>query len=204
MDLLLILTGLSILVAGTGAALVVAEDRRVGVGLLVGEYVGVAGLLTLAGQPGAALSRVGVGACAAAILAITLRRLDGGRVPAAQDLTPPGSWFRLSASLLVVSASWGLSNSAASLLPGLARAQAGAGVALLSLGLLHLGLSEDPVRWVFALLSAQLGFEVMYAVLEPSLAIQAILAGVHLGIVLVGCDIAVRQRPSVEKETTGE
>jgi len=202
MDLLLLLTGLSILVAAAGAALVVSEDHRVGLGLLVAEYLGVAGLLTLAGQPAAALSRVGVGACAAAILVITLRRMDAEHVRTVQGLTPPGGWFRLSASLLVVAAAWGLSDSVAVLLPGLARAQAGAGVALLTLGLLHLGLTEDPVRWVFALLTAQLGFEVMYAVLEPSLAVQAILAGVHLGILLVGSDIAVRRKPSVEPEST--
>jgi len=203
MDLLLLLTSLSILVAGIGAALVVAEDRRVGVGLLVAEYLGVAGLLTLAGQPAAALSRVGVGACAAAILVITLGRMDGGHHRTVHGLTPPGGWFRLSASLLVVAAAWGLSNSVAALLPGLAQAQAGAGVALLTLGLLQLGLTEDPVRWVFALLTAQLGFEVMYAVLEPSLAVQAILAGVHLGILLVGSDIAARQQPSADPESTG-
>jgi hypothetical protein len=202
MDLLLLLTVLSILVAGTGAALVVAEDHRVGVGLLVAEYLGVAGLLTLAGQPGAALSRVAVGACAAAILVITLRRLDTEQVRTTPGPTPPGGWFRLSASLLVVAAAWGMSDSVATLLPGLAQAQAGAGVALLTLGLLHLGLTEDPIRWVFALLTAQLGFEVMYAVLEPSLAIQAILAGVHLGILLVGSDIAGRRKPSVGSEST--
>jgi hypothetical protein len=43
----------------------------------------------------------------------------------------------------------------------------------------------------------------MYAVLEPSLAVQAILAGVHLGILLVGSDIAGRQKPSEEPESTG-
>jgi len=203
MDLVLLLTVLSIVVAGTGTALVVSEDRRVGVGLLVAEYLGVAGLLTLAGQPAAALSRVGVGACAAAILVITLQRMDVERVRSVEGPTPPGGWFRLSASLLVVAAAWGLSNSVAAILPGLARAQAGAGVALLTLGLLHLGLTEDPIRWVFALLTAQLGFEVMYAVLEPSLAVQAILAGVHLGILLVGSDIAGRQKASVEPESTG-
>jgi hypothetical protein len=203
MDLLLLLTVLSILAAGIGVALVVVEDQRVGVGLLVAEYLGVAGLLTLAGQPGAALSRVGVGACAAAILVITLRRLDTEPVRTAPGPTPPGGWFRLSASLLVVAAAWGMSVSVANLLPGLAQAQAGAGVALLTLGLLHLGLTEDPIRWVFALLTAQLGFEVMYAVLEPSLAVQAILAGVHLGILLVGSDIAGRRKPSVESESTG-
>ena len=203
MDLVLLLTVLSILVAGIGVALVVSDDRRVGVGLLAAEYLGVAGLLTLAGQPAAALSRVGVGACAAAILVITLRRMDLEQVRTALGPRPPGGWFRLSASLLVVAAAWGLSNSVAGLLPGLASAQAGAGVALLTLGLLHLGLTEDPIRWVFALLTAQLGFEVMYAVLEPSLAVQAILAAVHLGILLVGSDIAGRQKPSVETESTG-
>jgi hypothetical protein len=83
-----------------------------------------------------------------------------------------------------------------SVLPAVTQGHAEAGVTLLALGLLHLGLSEDPIRWIFGLLTAQLGFEVVYAVIEPSLAVQAILAGVHLGIVLVGSDIAVRRWPA--------
>src|SRR3990172_10508671 len=117
MDLVLLLTVLSISVAGIGVALVVSDDHRVGVGLVAAEYLGVAGLLTLAGQPAAALSRVAVGACAAAILVITLRRMDGGHVRTVQGLTPAGGWFRLSASLLVVTAARGLSDSVAALLP---------------------------------------------------------------------------------------
>jgi len=200
MDLILLLTLLAVLTSIIGAALIAVEDRRLGVGLLVAEYASVGGLLTLAGQPGAALSRIGVGACAAAILVITLRRIPP-KPRQADPQAPPGRWFRLAASILVIAAAWGLSGSAVSLLPGISRGHAVAGVTLLALGLLHLGLSEDPIRWIFALLTAQLGFEVIYAVLEPSLAVQAILAGVHLGILLVGSDIAVRQWPAVAKGT---
>ncbi len=193
MDVILLLTSLAVLASLIGAALITVEDRRLGIGLLLAEYLAVAGLLTLAGEPAAALSRIGVGACAAAILVVTLRRIPA-KSDAASRSGPPGRWFRLAASMLVMAAGWGLSSSVSSLLPGITRGHAGAGVTLLALGLLHLGLSEDPIRWIFALLTAQLGFEVMYAVLEPSLAVQAILAGVHLGILLVGSDIAVRQR----------
>ena len=135
-----------------------------------------------------------------AILVITLKRLPS-KPREADPQAPPGRWFRLAASLLVIAAAWGLSGSVLSLLPGITRGHAEAGVTLLGLGLLHLGLSEDPIRWIFALLTAQLGFELVYAVLEPSLAVQAILAAVHLGILLVGSDIAVRQAPATAKST---
>jgi hypothetical protein len=195
MNLLLLLTSLAGLASILGVSLITVEDRRIGVGLLAGEYLVVAGLLTLAGQPGAALSRVGVAICATGILVITLRQVPA--MPESSDVRGrPGRWFRLAASLLVVAAGWGMASQVVSVLPAVTQGHAEAGLTLLALGLLHLGLSEDPIRWIFGLLTAQLGFEVVYAVIEPSLAVQAILAGVHLGIVLVGSDIAVRRWPA--------
>jgi hypothetical protein len=193
MNLLLVLTLLAVGSTILAAALVIIEDPRVGAGVLAGEYALVAGLLTMAGQPGAALSRIGVGACVSAIIVITLRRITSGGRPTTQEPAPPGRWFRAAAALLVVVAAWGLADAVGTVLPTVTQAQAEAGLSLLGLGLLQLGLTEAPLRWIFALLTTQLGFEVIYAVLEPSLAVQAILAGVHLGIVLVGSDIAVRR-----------
>jgi hypothetical protein len=90
-----------------------------------------------------------------------------------------------------------------SVFPGVPPAHARASASLLALGLLQLGLSEDPVRWIFALVTSLLGFEIAYALLEPSLAIQAILASVHLGILVVGSDIAVRSQGASQSGDSG-
>ena len=198
MDVLVLLDAVAGATVLAGATVVVAADRRVGLGSFLAQYVGVAALLYAAGFPAAALTRLGVAASAAAILWLTLVRIGWGPRPTQETPLPAGRWFRLSAALLVAVGAWGLSESIAAVFPGLTIAHARVGAMLFGFGLLHLGLTEDPIRWIFALVTCLLGFEIVYAVLEPSLAVQSILASVHLGILVVGADIAVRREAAGE------
>jgi len=198
MDVVFLLGALSTLTIVVGGLLVVTSDHRVALGAFLAEYVGVAGLLYIAGFPGGAFTRIGLATAAAAILWLTLVRLGRRALHPAGSALPGGRWFRLSAALLVGFGAWGLAESLSRVFPGVTLAHARAASALLGFGLLQLGLSEDPIRWIFALTTCLLGFEVAYAILEPSLAVQAILACVHLGILVVGSDIAVRRETAAE------
>jgi hypothetical protein len=53
------------------------------------------------------------------------------------------------------------------------------------MGLLQLGFQEEPVKVGIGLLTIISGFEVAYTTIEPSLAVMALLATVHLGIAVV-------------------
>jgi len=55
----------------------------------------------------------------------------------------------------------------------------------MGLGLLHIGISEDPFRVGLGLLTALAGFEIIYAAVEPSLAILALMAAVSIGISII-------------------
>jgi hypothetical protein len=100
---------------------------------------------------------------------------------------PQGSLFRIFASglvLLAVSATAGrlatwLSNSSLPLVWG--------ALVLISLGLLHLGMTLQPLRVILGLLTSLLGFEVFYTLIENSILVAGLLVVVTLGLALTGC-----------------
>jgi hypothetical protein len=55
---------------------------------------------------------------------------------------------------------------------------------LMGLGLLNLGLTEEPMNAGMGLLTTLIGFEMFYAAVEPSLAVVALLAGIHFAVAL--------------------
>jgi hypothetical protein len=71
-------------------------------------------------------------------------------------------------------------------LPGLDTGSAinSASYLLMALGLLNLGLTEEPMGAGFGLLTLLLGFETFYAAVEPSLAVVALMAAVQVSVAL--------------------
>ena len=57
---------------------------------------------------------------------------------------------------------------------------------LIGIGLLQLGLTSDPFRVTLGLLTILMGFEILYAGMEISALVQGLLAGVTLGLGLIG------------------
>lgn len=65
------------------------------------------------------------------------------------------------------------------------------------LGLLHLGLTTQPLRVIIGLLTVLSGFEILYAALENSLLVAGLLSLLNLGIALAGAYIV--QLPFIEE-----
>jgi hypothetical protein len=99
---------------------------------------------------------------------------------------PQGSLFKLfAASLVILTAlatapqmsTWmGINN-----FTGL-----GTSLLLIGLGLLQLGISIQPVRVIIALLTLLSGFEIMYAFIETSTLVAAMLVVINIGLALIG------------------
>ena len=66
---------------------------------------------------------------------------------------------------------------------------------LIGMGLLHLGISAQPLRIILGLLTVLSGFEIIYAALESSLLVAALLAVVELGLSLTGAYILTSFEP---------
>jgi len=125
-----------------------------------------------------------VGACVCAILAVT---------PAGGDVAeesrpagvPSGMSFRLVGVLLVGLSSVALARSVME--PGLAIAPGvpdAAGL-MIGLGLLQVGLSEEPLRVGAGLMAMIGGFEIGYTTVETAIALHGLIIGVPLLIALV-------------------
>jgi hypothetical protein len=153
------------------------------------------------------LVRLVVGYLVVAILAITAAQFHLGPpvTPAEAAATagsagprtdvPTGFPFRLMATALFLIAALYLSSQPNMALPGVGTAPAlnAAGYVLLALGLLSLGLSEEPLRAGTGLLTLLTGFELFYVVVEPSLAVVALLAAVEFGVALAVSYLVVLQ-----------
>ena len=188
-----------------GSLLVILSDWRAGILALLVEFAATALLLTQLVIGEVALVKLIGGVLVAAILAITAWQLNFGRsatpgVPAWQMrlVTPTALPFRLMAVIMVVVSALYVSGQPNLVLPGLDSGSAAnsASYLLMALGLLNLGLTEEPMSAGFGLLTLLLGFEIFYAAVEPSLAVVAMMAGVELSVALAVSYLAALQRGS--------
>jgi hypothetical protein len=62
---------------------------------------------------------------------------------------------------------------------------------LIGFGLLQLSLTSHPLRVIIGLLTSLSGFEIIYAAVETSTLVTGLLAGVNLGLALVGAYLLI-------------
>jgi hypothetical protein len=65
------------------------------------------------------------------------------------------------------------------------------------MGLLHLGLTAQPLRVVIGLLTVLAGIDIFYAVIESSTLVAGLLASVNLALSLIGAYLIVN--PTIEE-----
>lgn len=150
-------------------------------------YLGVFGLTLTHWTLSMAAVKLVTGWMAATILGITRSALSPQPASTPEDSTlPEGSLFRIFAAavltLVVISAIPAVMD----LLPGIGAAEVAGSLLLMMMGLLHLGLTTEPERVVIGLLTVLAGFEILYASVETSTLVAALLAVINLGLALVG------------------
>lgn len=197
MNLLASLGLLGLLVSAS--LLVIANSWRLKLAALAVQYVCVAALLTQIVIWQVVLVRLIVGAGIVGILTLTSRELTGrypwpqGAPPAAPLPALSAFWkseftsdfpFRVVVVALAIVVAGSLAGLPNAVLQGLTPGVKMAGYLLCGLSLLSLGLSEEPLRAGLSLLTLLSGFELLYVVVEPSLAILALLAAVDFGVAL--------------------
>jgi hypothetical protein len=186
-----------LLVTSTG--LLIVRDWRWSLILLAVQYLGMF-MLTLTHWPlGMASVKLVAGWMSAAILGMTRSGFPSEMIEE-QDIWPRGRLFRLFAAgivFLIVSAAT----------PGVDTIMADAGYAvtggsllLVGMGLLHLGITSYILRVVIGLMTVLSGFEILYAAVEGSILVAALLATINLGLALVGAYLLIAQHPEPEAE----
>lgn len=94
--------------------------------------------------------------------------------------------FRISAAGLVGLLTISISPSVLALIIGASNEQVLGAIILLGMGLLHLGLSSQPLNTIVGLLIFLGGFEILYSTIESSILVNGFLAIINLSIALVG------------------
>lgn len=183
-----------LLIALTSIGILLARDWRWLIIFLAAQYIGVF-ILALQHLPlGMATVKIVAGWMGSALLAMTRSNL-GEETEAS---LPQGRFFRLVAAGIV-----GLI--AATGAPFVSAMMANAGVALsvgglllIGMGLLHLGVTDQPMRVTVGLMSLLAGFEVLYATVENSILVAALLATINLGLALAGSYLMIASNANEE------
>jgi hypothetical protein len=183
-----------IVVVITSTGLLLARDWRWSIILLATQFLGMF-VLTLQHWPlGMASVKVVAGWMSAAILGMTRSGLtDEDSAEEAPRLG--GRVFRLFAAGVVILI-------VAAVTPGVDTIMADAGfpvtngsLLLVGMGLLHLGISTRILRVTIGLMTVLSGFEIIYAAVEGSVLVAALLAVINLGLALVGAYLMLASNP---------
>lgn len=187
------------LILVTSVGLLISRDWRWNLGLMAAQYLGVFLLIGQSWPFGLASVKLVTGWMACAALGVTRLGLPEGE-SLIETAWPQGRAFRLFAAAIVTALVLAAAPNMDSLIPGISPSVVRAGLLLAGMGLLHLGITAEPLRVALGLLTFLAGFEVLYASVETSILLAGLFAIVNLGLALVGSYwmTAPRQTESAE------
>ncbi len=172
-----------LVVSVTALSLTVLTGRVARIGLLAVQYAAVSWLTGLSLPLQVAAVKLVAGMIACGILAVSESK---------QERSTPqtvgrefGTLFRSFASGLGLVAAFSLGQRNWFEVPDIRQEAILGSTVLLTMGLLQLGLSGSAFRVCLGLMTLLSGFEVVYSLIEPSLAVLALIASIHIGLALV-------------------
>ena len=175
----------AILLAVTSTGLLLSRDWRWSLGLLAAQYFAAFWLVLAAWPLSMSAAKLVTGWMAAAALGMTqlsLRDDDS----AAENSWPEGRLFRAFSAGLVLVTVTSAARTVNSWLPDASLAMVWGGLVLIGMGLLHLGITIQPLRVILGLLTTLAGFEILYTSIENSILVAGLLAVVTLALALTG------------------
>ncbi len=185
-----VVTGILLL---TAMGLLLVRDWRISLGILGVQYIGVFWLSSLHWPLSMAAVKLVSGWMCVVILGMTSLGLKGGML-SADEFWTQGRLFRVFAASVVVLIVLVSAPRLENIIPGMGLPVVYGGLLLTGLGILHLGIVSQPLRVVLGLLTVLAGFEIMYAALESSILVAAMLSVVDLGLALVGAYLMMASR----------
>lgn len=179
----------------TGSALALLKPNPKSMVILAAQYISTSWLAFTSLPAAGVAAKLITGFLVCVILFLGIRQIGNDPLQMDDEVLSANLSFRVIALLLVTVASVSVagSNLFAQFEISM-EANVGASF-LIASSLLNLGLGTDPLRSGIGLLTLISGGELIYSFIEPSLALIALLAMVHLGIVLaINYIISIRIR----------
>ncbi|MBN1316932.1 MAG: hypothetical protein JXA42_15740 [Anaerolineales bacterium] len=196
----------------TALVLVVINDWRWSLAALATQYIITGWLLSHVLEPQIAMLKILVGFMICLVLYLTARQVNWGRSPDKTRLVIKVRWgltigftFRLFIGLLFTIIIMIVTNNQTVSLPELPPYINLASLSLMTMGMLALGLSDEPLMAGMGLLTALSGFELFYHSLEQAITVIGFLVGIDFFIALVTAYMTTAQHWSqedAEKEQT--
>lgn len=173
-----------VIIIVTSVGLLIARDWRASIILLALQYLAMFILALLHLPLGMASVKVVAGWMSSAILGMTRSGLPNDLDE--ESMWPRGRLFRLFAASIVGIIVAGATPSVDTIMADAGFAVTAGGLLLIGMGLLHLGITSKILRVTLGLMTILAGFEVLYATVEGSVLVVALLAVINLGLALVG------------------
>ncbi len=180
-----------ILLAAVG--LLLSRDWHWRIGYLGAQYLGAFLLVQTHWPISMAAAKLVTGWMACVILGMA--QLNRSQAEAEDTSLPQGRLFHVLIAFIILAVTFAVSLNVTSWL-SVSLPLAWASLLLVGLGLLQLGITFEPFRVVIALLTIFCGFEILYATVESSILVTALLAVVNLGLAVAGAYFLV----TVEEE----
>jgi hypothetical protein len=178
----------------TSVGILVSRDWRLGLGFLGLQYLGVFWLTSQHWPVSMAAIKLVTGWMAIATLGITRLNLKESDKESEQIL-PEGRLFRMFTAGIVTVIIVTVAPTVEEIIPGIGMPVISGSLILMGLGMLHLGMTVQPFRVILGLLTVLAGFEALYAALESSILVAAMLSTVNLGLALVGAYLLTARTP---------
>ena len=169
----------------TSIGLLLNQDWRGNIALLAIQFIGVAALTAVSWPLEMAVTKLVAGWMAGAVLGMAIASVPSSWERKETDW-PSSRLFRLFASIIVLITVVSIIPSLGQIIPQSPISSLFGGMILIGMGLLHLGLTAQPLRISTGLLTLLAGFEIIYAAVEVSTLVAGLLAGVNLGLGLIG------------------
>jgi hypothetical protein len=169
----------------TSAGLLFVRDWRWNIVLLAVQYLGMFVLMLQHWPVGMASVKVVAGWMSAAILGMTRSGLPD-QTSDDENMWPRGRLFHLFAAATVVLIVAVVTPSVDTIMADAGFPVTNGGLLLIGMGLLHLGITARILRVAIGLMTVLSGFEIIYATVEGSILVAALLAVINLGLALVG------------------
>ena len=167
----------------TSISLLLQRDWRWGIGLLAVQYLSIFWLVQTHWPVSMAAVKLVTGWMVCTILG--LAQINTSPVQVTEASWPQGRLFRLFTAGIIMATTFTLSLRA-SIWLGLGLPISWGSLLLIGMGLLQLGISAQPFRVILGLLTALAGFEILYAAVESSALVAALLSTINLGLALTG------------------
>lgn len=197
----------AMIVIATAFILLISPNWRASLATLAVQYLGVFILISIDSPFQLAFTKLVTGIMAVAVLGMTISSMvrfgelsDNASITDINEALNPYSnsraskgqplfsrqVFRLLTGLLAAMVGFSIAPQLTNWVPGISIEQAWGSIILLGAGLLQLGFTVKPFRTIIGLFTFLSGFEIIYAIAEPSALVSGLLAVVTLGLSLAG------------------